>query len=365
MLSFCRRYKKCFIWAVCVLTAAFGLILLSRSGAGFAQWYAVHLFPLFPNTIGRLLSPLPFSVYEFVLYALVLGFLCFFVVLAWDLFRCRPKAKRLLSGFFRLVLWTVPAIFLMLTLTCTVNYGRTPFGEAAGYDMRDSSADELEQLCQELAAQANEYASLIPLSGEGGLSLASVDLKEETTAAMARLGKQYPSLAGYYPNPKGVTFSWGMSHLRLTGMFSPFTIEANYNQDIPDYEIPYTVCHELAHLKGWIREDEAGFIAYLACRESQEPALQYSGTLNALSYAMSALYSAGRLESYARIYDSLPEQAKIDYRASNRYWEQFETRVAEVSTSLNDSYLKANAQSDGVQSYGRMVDLLLAERRSR
>lgn len=72
-----------------------------------------------------------------------------------------------------------------------------------------------------------------------------------------------------------------------------------------------------------------------------------------------ALYSAGRLESYARIYDSLPEQAKIDYQASNRYWEQFETRVAEVSTSLNDSYLKANAQSDGVQSYGRMVDLLL------
>ena len=80
MLSFCRRYRKCFIWAVCVLTAAFGLILLSRSGAGFAQWYAVHLFPLFPNTIGRLLSPLPFSVYEFVLYALVLGL---FVLFSW------------------------------------------------------------------------------------------------------------------------------------------------------------------------------------------------------------------------------------------------------------------------------------------
>ena len=79
---------------------------------------------------------------------------------------------------------------------------------------------------------------------------------------------------------------------------------------------------------------------------------------------MNALYGAGRRESYVRIYDSLPEQAKRDYRASNRYWKQFETKVAEVSTSLNDHYLKANAQSDGVQSYGRMVDLLLAERRS-
>ena len=144
-------------------------------------------------------------------------------------------------------------------------------------------------------------------------------------------------------------------------MFSPFTIEANYNRDIPDYEIPYTICHELAHLKGWIREDEAGFIAYLACRESQEPALQYSGTLNALSYAMNALYGAGRRESYIRI-DSAGTAKKN--RVSNRYWKQFETKVAEVSTSLNDHYLKANAQSDGVQSYGRMVDLLLAERRS-
>ncbi|HPE16562.1 MAG TPA: DUF3810 family protein, partial [Oscillospiraceae bacterium] len=30
---------------------------------------------------------------------------------------------------------------------------------------------------------------------------------------------------------------------------------------------------------------------------------------------------------------------------------------------MNDAYLKANAQRDGVKSYGRMVDLLLAEYR--
>ena len=41
--------------------------------------------------------------------------------------------------------------------------------------------------------------------------------------------------------------------------------------------------------------------------------MQYSGTLNALSYAMNALYGAGRRESYVRIYDSLPEQARRDY----------------------------------------------------
>jgi hypothetical protein len=35
-----------------------------------------------------------------------------------------------------------------------------------------------------------------------------------------------------------------------------------------------------------------------------------------------------------------------------------------VSNQLNDAYLKLNSQSDGVKSYGRMVDLMLAYNRS-
>jgi hypothetical protein len=35
-----------------------------------------------------------------------------------------------------------------------------------------------------------------------------------------------------------------------------------------------------------------------------------------------------------------------------------------VSNQLNDTYLKLNSQSDGVKSYGRMVDLMLAYNRS-
>ena len=35
-------------------------------------------------------------------------------------------------------------------------------------------------------------------------------------------------------------------------------------------------------------------------------------------------------------------------------------KAAEVSARINDSYLKAHRQEDGVKSYGRMVDLMLA-----
>ena len=49
-----------------------------------------------------------------------------------------------------------------------------------------------------------------------------------------------------------------------------------------------------------------------------------------------------------------------DLAATSRYWKKYETPVGETADRWNDAYLKANDQTDGVQSYGRMVDLLIA-----
>ena len=56
----------------------------------------------------------------------------------------------------------------------------------------------------------------------------------------------------------------------------------------------------------------------------------------------------------------LPEGALRDLAANSRYWARYDTPVGETADRWNDAYLKANAQTDGVQSYGRMVDLLIA-----
>ena len=56
----------------------------------------------------------------------------------------------------------------------------------------------------------------------------------------------------------------------------------------------------------------------------------------------------------------LPEGVLRDLAANSRYWARYDTPVGETADRWNDAYLKANAQTDGVQSYGRMVDLLIA-----
>jgi len=62
----------------------------------------------------------------------------------------------------------------------------------------------------------------------------------------------------------------------------PFTGEANVNISMPHTSIPFTACHEMAHQIGFAREDEANFIAYIACKNHPSPDFQYSGILSAL-----------------------------------------------------------------------------------
>ncbi|MFQ9846223.1 MAG: DUF3810 family protein [[Clostridium] leptum] len=127
------------------------------------------------------------------------------------------------------------------------------------------------------------------------------------------------------------------------------------------YNIPAVMCHELSHLRGFMREDEANFLAYLACKNSASLDFQYSGYMLAFIYATNALYEVDK-EAYSRI---LIDWIRVsgEYILPVQLLKQFEGPVADTATSINNGYLQANQQDDGVKSYGRMVDLLLAEQR--
>lgn len=175
---------------------------------------------------------------------------------------------------------------------------------------------------------------------------------------MQSLGRTYPSLQGYYPAPKPVLVSEILSRQKLMGIYSPFTIEANYNQDMPAYDLPFTMCHELSHLRGFMQEEEANFISFLACRASALAEFQYSGTLCAWEYVMGALYRADP-DIWQEVRNTLDPSAEPDLKADDVFWAQYDGRIAEAANLMNDTYLKANGQTQGVQSYGQMTDLLV------
>lgn len=358
---------KTFVIGLALLLAAAALQVCSRKIPGFADWYYFFVYRGIVGVFGRITGMFSFSVVEMLLYLLILWMV---LGVIWAV---RRKKVLRFAGW---IVCLAGVLALLYTANCGVNYYRRSFADQIGLKTSKYSAEELKKLCEYLTEQVNEEvkeSEIMPaerLVGDGsqiGISeqvglhakIRKEEWKAESVASMQKLGQTYPVLAGYYPKPKDLLIDEILSWQQVTGVYSPFTAEANVNGDIPDYNLPHTMCHELSHLKGFMREEEANFIGYLACIGSDDAYFRYSGYLSGWVYAGNALARTDR-ESYYALYDKLCEPARADLKKNNDFWDRYEGKAAEVQEKVNDTYLKANNQLDGVKSYGRIVDLMLA-----
>ena len=371
VLKYCR--PKCnnkkptvFSWLGALFIFVFGLLLLllAHWQQGFATWYAAHIFPIFPHTLGWFFGLFPFSVIEIAVIAIVLYVLVSFVLLIINLSNKtrRQKLKARLPVTFCRLAYILAIILLVFVLTTGINYNRESYADHLGITVQPSSAADLVQLYHILVMQAETVAAQVTTDDQGRFILpyGSRNIHASAQQSMYDLHNLHGGLVNYFPQPKGLTFSRQFSYLNIGGFFSPWTIEANYNRDIPHQSIPFVITHELAHLAGHMREDEANFIAYLAARNADCINLQYSAAYIALIHTLNALHRAVGREQYIELFALIPPQVQRDFVAARAYWQEFEGPVAELATLSNDVYLRLNQQHDGVQSYGRIVDLLLA-----
>lgn len=342
---------------LCLIAVSFFLLEITRSYPYVAEFFfARGLYKYYAIVWSGVTQWVPFSLME--LGIVLSPFLV--VLILVRVFRHRKRWRR----YLLILLWTGSIVFFWLTCTCSVNYNRYPFAVISGLTVQDSGADELYRLCMRLAADANSLREQLTREDSDGamqLEEASVyQLSKTARSAYQKLNVEYPVFNYRTANSKPVFFSRLMSYTDLVGVYCPMTMETNINTDVADYSIPSTICHELAHFYGFMREDEANFIGYLACLYSDSVEFRYSGTLLALIHSGNQLAEVD-IEAYNRLWSSYGEGLVRDLKQNSEYWLKFEdTAVKEVSTNINDAYLKANHQTDGVRSYGRMVDLLLA-----
>jgi hypothetical protein len=128
-----------------------------------------------------------------------------------------------------------------------------------------------------------------------------------------------------------------MTYTHISGVYTFFTGEANLNVNFPDYVLPYTAAHEFAHQRGIAREDEANFVAFLVCMESDDAYIRYSGALNIYEYVVSALYSANK-ELYKENYAKLPTKMIAERIAFSKFFDKYrENTVADVSEATNNA----------------------------
>lgn len=344
-----------------ILVIAVLVLIISRMSREFADWFCFNIYPVFSGIGSHIWGVFSFSVAEIFVVSVILAALAGLVFLIRYVVKNKGSRIKAFFNCFSVAELTAAALFLIVTFNCLVGYNRTPFSQYSGLTLREYTTDELKELTLYLVDRANEIADKVDLDGKGR-PVKPWEFNKYAVKAMESLGEKYDVLKTYYPQPKGVAASSVMSSFNLAGIYFPVTVEANFNQDMPVSSQGFTACHELSHLSGFIREDEANFIAFMACRESESTYFKYSGYLGALTYCLNALYGAVSSEEYSAVCSKLSSVILDEYAYRNEYWSPYQKKVTyKVSSVVNDTYLKANNQADGTKSYGRMVDLLLAE----
>ena len=345
------------------LTAIFaGAALILRFAArlvpGAADFYAKWANPLMTNTLGRLADLLPLSLVEILICGILLGILCWLMRLIKEvLTRFGHVRKRLRRSLLRILL-LASVIFLLYEAGEDVYFYCEPFSSRYGFGRGEYSTKELETVCRVLAEKCNLLASLVERD-EDGVMITSKDAGPRVVRSMEALGSDYPALKGFYTRPKGVMLSELMSRVNMAGIYSAYTCEANYNRDMTPYNIPFTMGHELSHVRGILQEDEANFAAFLGCFLAEDPDIAYSGALSGWVYCGNELYKRD-YDAWLLLYRSLDKGVISDLDANTQFWEKYRSKVSEAAQSLNDSYLKGHGQKDGAASYDRVVDLIVS-----
>lgn len=344
-----------------LLPIAYSLNFIAYKSINFSEWYAVKIYPFISLTINHITSLFSFSIAEFLVIFTFIAVITYIVLYIVKFIKYKFDRKINTIKFVLNPICIVSVIYFIFIIFCGTNYHRMTFAEKNGLKIIASPKNELIDLCTELAEQANVLRGQVEVDSNYIMKLGEYDVSNEARITYAKMSDNFGLIANY-GSPKSVFFSKFMSYSNITGVFFPFTFEANVNVDIPPYSIPSTMCHELTHLRGYMREDEANFISYIACIQSDNIDFQYSGTMLAYIYASNALYKTDK-DAYLEIKDKLNKDVKKDLTYNNVYWQQFDGGIANISNKVNDTYLKVNSQEDGVKSYGRIVDLLLANRR--
>lgn len=356
MRAFLKKHRAVHIWAVLVV-ALFGLYAWGISSREAANTVSAVTQSL-KDGYARLWYLFPFSVVEWFYVAFILTVILWVVILIVRVVKGPQRGHKLYGGLLGLACLGLTAWGLYCVLW-GVNYYADSFQEKSGIYAQPVEIDDLERVTRYFAENLRDLADEIPRDENGIFAVPRDEIFAESTTIYDNISQEFPFLARQDRVPKKMFFSRLFSAMNFTGFYSPYTGESNLNVDSPACLLPADITHELAHQRGIASEQECNFLAVAASTASDSVTYQYSGYLMGYIHLGNALYRADR-EKWAEVYSILPETVVTDLRYHSAYWDQFNSVVATVSEKIYDTTLKTYGQEDGIQSYGTVVDLLVA-----
>jgi hypothetical protein len=283
------------IAALCLLPLSIAIFIAS---AGIPEAIEIHysrkFYPITASALSRAAEIFPFSAAEFLIYGTVIFLFWKISASVINLALGKSARKAWLKKMARAIFLWAGIIYFIFIMLWGLNYHRRNLADSLGLERAETSAAEISQCLMILARRANSLAASVKRNTDGVMILRD---RSAARSDIVEAYKRFDEPAQPRLNFGGAKpFAWSriLTILGIGGFYSPFTGEPTYNWHMPAVSLPFAMAHETAHQRGFARENEANFMAYLVCRDSGLPELQYSAALTGLIYLMAALERARR-----------------------------------------------------------------------
>lgn len=353
-----HRYKKLlWIFSLAAPVLFLGLFFMLRQNRAAMNFWVFNVIGPFERFLGRICSVFPFSVLEIIACAAIVSSLGFIIWSGFLFFKNknRKRSGKILLAVFAFWLWAAAAFYWLWN---TVYYAST-FSERSNLQVRPYSVEELAKVTDYFAYNAAKLSREIKRD-ENGL------WDEDLDSAIKRAPQNYEAIEELFPclemesvEVKPFLFSNVQSMIGFTGMYTPYTGEANINIDAPPFLIPSTICHEMTHQRMVASEAECNFVGITACIICDDMVYQYAGYLSGLIHLSNALYPVSPETWDQIVQQRFTKELYTDWVYNGEYWRQFESPIEEISNEVYDKFLKHNDQKLGNKSYGACVDLII------
>ncbi len=355
------------VYLIILFPIALGLVYIATRFPHIVEgYYSKYIYKDISQFISSATGVFPFSVAEIIILLIVGIFLISIVKGFIKLIRDPGGRAKLFFRWFLILAIIISVVYFGFITVWGLNYHRLPISDIADLKVEEADIEELEALCMYLIERANELRTFM-IEDQRGVMISAYgarDMLKRAQRGYDVVAGLIPELGGRYGMPKGVMLSIVLSYQGISGIYFPFTGEANVNIYEPHFIIPFTASHEMAHQRGFAREDEANYIGHLACIMHPDMDFQYSGIMVALQYSMNAL-ARQDIDRYRMLKGKYSSGIRRDFNAWSEQCRKYDGFLKTTTDRINDAYLQSNIQRDGVQSYGRMVDLLLAHYRGK
>jgi hypothetical protein len=337
---------------VALVLLAAAIALFPPAAPVVERWYAKGFYPILQSSTTPISNRLSFPFFDIALIVVVV-----LAIGLWTWSIRTARKKRSIRPIGRGLAGTITiaaVIYLWFLSAWGLNYARPPLESVLPYDNSLVTPAAVRALAERAVREANRTHAAAHAAGFPAIADRPPALAAAFHDVERELGRPRETVLGV---PKRSLLSPFFRAGGVSGMLAPFFLETLINPDLTGPERPMVLAHEWAHLAGFAPESDASYVGYLAALRA-DPASQYSAWLELVSDAANQLQPV----TQRLVLQELGPGPRADQEAIRQRLKALVKPVQNVAWSTYDQMLKSQGVEEGVQSYSRVVQLLIGTR---